>query len=72
MHTLNLSTICIPLTFNSYLFLALGYSLVTVRTPKLLRVRVDDNVAMHLILTHLGYSSIIVGIEYLCLSLLVQ
>jgi len=42
------------------------------RTPKLLRVCVDNNVAMHLILTYLGYSSTIVDKEYLHLSLLAQ
>jgi len=69
VRTPNLSTTSIPLTFNSTYF---GYSLVTMRTPKLLRVRVENNVAMHLILTYFGYMSTTVDVEYSCLSLLVQ
>jgi len=33
------------------------------RRPKLLRVRVENNVAMHLILIYFGYSSTIVDVQ---------
>jgi len=32
--------------------------LITIRTPNLLRVRVKNNAAMHLILTYFGTSSV--------------